>query len=726
MPIQDISTDELIKMSQSPSRGPGIGSVPTEVLLQQRQAISQPQVDEQSTLDLIGQMSGRLPSQQLPPKTAALPGTFAFAENPEFAKEQNRRAAFAQLTEQGFSPEQINTVINIQKRVNPGIVQSIKENIGAELGGLGGGIAGAKIAGLVGQIPPLTAFPEEFVTVPLFSGAGAFIGGGAGKTAQQAIDPLESPSARDFLIEGGKQAAFEAGGRLAGPLLRSTGLGKRTNEAVEVAKERFKLADGFFTPAQRDPRIVNKAAEQLSRGSFGGGPIFAANNLSQQAQALQISDDIIKKVVGGQLDDPKVLGDEIAGIFTRLGEKGQQVKGVRQTLLDTFFDDLYKQIDVISPNASFTTEPIKKFAQNQLDENVRLGGALLTGEGKKRMKNIVSGLPESVSADEMRKLRSLYTADARRFQLTGDQSSTGFSKLAEVADDVLFDPGAEAGLNDQARTLLRNINAVYGPGKQLYEETVVKEMVRKLNTNPTLINTIIGEKPDPKNLKTLRELLVSPVRKVSGSGQSTKTIAKELRAAKSALKNPEAIALLQKNTSEGKRLWKQLQGSWLENQVKGSIDPSTGLISAKKLDKAIKGMNPESFKVLFPGEIGKDVKALSGLIATITPEKAGLSTLFGKGIEFSGAGAIGSGLSAGSGARILKGGVLSIGPSLYAKIATNPRATNVPALTARLIDAINQDVQKDQKKIAQERRQIIGKARKQQRVTEALKGLEQF
>lgn len=725
-----LTPEEQAELNQLQGLQSGL-SEPEQAELAQLQAMGSQQDLGQQVVEneaLIGLLGGSLPS------TGGLPsrrlsgsgfgvgglGVIQERENPEFGKEVKRREAFQSLTDKGFDEQQIQTVLDIQRRVNPGILQTLKNNAGQEIGGIAGAAAGVKAALVLGQLGPQVSVPEELITAPIGAIAGAFLGGGAGKTAQQAIDPLESPSARDFLKAGATEAAFEAGGRAIKPIARAVGFGKAPVSAVEQAKERFKLTDGFFTPAQRDRRIGVRAAEQLSRGSFGGGPILAAHNLSQQGQALEIGQNIIKKVAGEALDDPAVLGDELAGIFTRLGEKGQQVKGVRQTLLDTFFDDLYRQVDELSGGAKFTTEPIKKFAQSQLDENVRLGGALLTGEGKQRMSGILKSLPDEVSAEEMRKLRSLYTADARRFQITGDQSSTGFSKLAEVSDDILFDEGAQAGLTDEARDLLRNINSVYGPSKQLYNEEVVKEVVRKLNTKPGLVNSIIGKNPDPKKLKSIRELLISPVRKMSGSGKSTKTITKEFRTARRSLRNPAAKELVSKNTAEGKRLWRQLRANWLKENI---IDPKTGLIDSKSINKTIKGMSPESFKVLFPGEIGKDLKALNGLIETISPAKGGLATLFGKGIEFSGAGAIGSGLSAGSGARVVKGGLLSIGPTLYARIATNPKATkvltlglkqqskgravNVAALTARIINSLNEQDLADQKAIRKERQRIL-------------------
>jgi hypothetical protein len=738
-PEEQTELDQLTALSANDQTAQQVTEPAQQVGLSdaEEQELAQLQDDElQSSVSLIEALTGKLPSSQLPPERRervsgssigfggvgiGSTGLAGVTEpNPRFGEEVTRRKAFQSLTEQGFGSKQIQTVLDIQSKINPGLLESLKQNAGQEVGGLAGAAAGAKLALALGQMGPQAASLEELVTVPIGAIAGAFIGGGLGKTTQQAIDPLESVSARDFLKAGAIEAGFEAGGRAIRPVARGIGFGKKTSTPVEVAKERFKLADGFFAPAQRDPRISIRAADQLSRGSFGGGPIMAAHNLAQQGQAVEIGQDIIKRVAGEALDDPAVLGDELAGIFTRLGEKGQQVSGVRQTLLDTFFDDLYKQVDELSPGAKFTTEPIKKFAQSQLDENIKLGGALLTGEGKSRMAGILKSLPDEVSANEMRKLRSLYAADARRFQIGGDQSSRGFSKLAEVSDDILFDEGSQAGLTGPARKLLRNINAVYGPSKQLYNEEVVKEVVRKLNTKPGLVNSIIGKNPDPKKLKTIRELLISPIRKVSGSGKSTKTITKEFRTARRALKNPAAKELISKNTAEGKRLWRQLRASWLQENI---VNKQTGLIDAKQIDKALKGMSPESFKIMFPGEVGKDLRTLNGLVDVISPEKGGLATLFGKGIEFSGAGAIGSGLAAGSGARIIKGGLLTIGPTLYAKIATNPKATkvltlglkrqikgklvNVPALTARIINALREQDLADQKAIRKERRRIL-------------------
>jgi len=685
---------------------------------------------------LVGSLRGRLPSSgQLPVQSTGGGRQFGFGgtgiggvprqRNPDFDEEVSRRKAFKSLTDKGFDSQQIQVAIDIQKRLTPGLIQSFKKDIGQTAGGLTGAIAGAKVAAIAGQLGPQAATPEEVFTVPAGAIIGAFIGGGSGKTIQQVIDPLESVSARDFLKAGLTEAAFEAGGRAVVGGFRRLGGQKMAVESVEEAKKRFLLEDGFFQPAQRDNRILVKAADQLSSGSFGGGPIMGAHNITQQGQAALIGEDIIKRIAGESLDDTAVLGDEIAGIFTRLGEKGQQVKGVRQTLLDTFFDDLYNQVDVLSSNAQFTTAPIKKLAKKKLEQDIKQGGALLTSEGRSRLKGIVKTLEDVKTAGDMRQLRSSYAKDARRFQVGGDQSSVIFSELAEAADGILFDAGSQAGLSEPARKLLRNINAVYGPSKQLYNETIIKEIVRKLNTNPSLVNTLIGKKPDPKNLKLIRDLLVSPVRKTSGSGQSTKTIVKELRAAKSALKNPQAKALLAKNASEGKRLWRQLKAGWLKENI---INPSTGLIDAKQMDKAIRGMDQASFRMMFPGDIGKDLKALNGLVDVISPKNQGIATLFGKGIEFGGFGSLGAGLAAGNGISIASGGAMVIGPTAYAKIATNPKATklltlglkrqakgkavNIPALAARIINVLGKQDATEQKAIRAEQRRILAGPRK--------------
>jgi len=162
--ISTISTEELLRMQtaqrpalpiieqQSTQPSFGIENIPTEQLLNRR---------ANNQLQLIDQLRGSLPLSQQ--KLTGLP-----IQKEALIADPQKQKAFDALIQSGITKEQIQTVLDIQKRTDPGIIGQIKQNFGEDVGGLIGGIAGAKLALSLGQIPPFTALPEEFVTVPIF------------------------------------------------------------------------------------------------------------------------------------------------------------------------------------------------------------------------------------------------------------------------------------------------------------------------------------------------------------------------------------------------------------------------------------------------------------------------------------------------------------------------------------------------------------------------------
>lgn len=685
-------------------------------------------------LALTEQLGRKLPLT--PEQRTALSRTPAGAQS--LASEPNagrRQKAFDALIKQGATRDQIQTVLDIQNRVSPGIIGKIKQNIGEDIGGIAGGAAGAKIALSLGQIPPFTALPEEFVTVPILAGIGSFLGGGSGKNIQQAINPLESPSARDFLRSGTRQGLFELGGRQVSAAARGLGFFKKpVQDVVELEQskvgELFKQQGGFFLPRQRDARTLVRASEELSRGSFGGGAIFEGFDTIQQGQAVEVGNKIINSIVGDALKDPDVLGDELFEIFVRAGEKGVAKPGLRKTLFDKFFEPLYKEVGRLSPNTRLSTVPVKKWMEKKLKADISQGGALLTSEGRSKFKFALKNLEADKTISEMIELRSSAIKDARKFRVGADKSETVFSELASLYDDALFDPTTATGMTPEAKKLLRNTNAVYGASRELFDEQFVKGVVRRLGTSPgKVVKEVFGDL-DPTRIKGIRELLISPVRKVSGVGSTRKSIEGELRTLRNSIGQvqggEEAARLLTKNVAEGKALWKQLKGAWFSEQIRSAYNPTTKTLNIAQLEKVFKDMPTKTFKLMYPGIEGKNVKDVVKLFKTISPAKKGFVSMFGKSFEIGGITGVPASLAAGSGLAATASGSLAIAPTAFAKLATmGPRVTKlltlgfnakagsikIAPIAARLINLLNEDAEKDMKAVLTERRNKKQKAR---------------
>ncbi len=693
------------------------------------QAPDIPKLDINTQLQLIGQLRGSLPISQRPDvielQRQGMPiNAELLIANP------GKEKAFQQLIQSGINKEQIQAVLEIQRRVNPGIIGQIKQNIGEDVGGLAGGLAGAKLALTLGQAGPQVALAEEFITVPLFAAAGAFLAGGTGKTIQQTVDPLASPSIGDFVRSGTRQGLFEGVGRLASAGVRLLPIFKKPLKESQDIAEMFAKQGGFFTPRQREARSLIRASEELSRGSFGGGAIFEGFDKDMQARALNAGKEIIDTIARDAVKDPDMLGNELVELFGRAGQKGIPEKGLRQTLLDNFFEPLYKEVGRLSPNTQLSTLPIKTFIEKKLKQDIAQGGALLTREGRSKAKFILNNLKTQRTLNQMVDLRSSYLKDARKFAVGADKSEVFFKDLAAVADQALFDPTTVAGMTPEGKKLLRNINAVYGPAREIYDGQFIKSIIQ-LSTSPSKVSRVVYKDFDFQRLKNIRDLLISPVPTTSGVGQTSKNIQKELRVLRQTLptiKGGEgATRLIAKNAAEGRVLWRQLNANWFSEQLKNAFNPTTGILDVTKLNKAIEKIPPKTFRIMFPGGSGKGVKDIQKLFNVLTPAKKGFVSMFGKTIELGGitaaGGAAGAALTmqAGSGIAIVGAAgslAISITPTAFARLATNPKATKaltlgltakrgsvkVAPIAARLINLLNDDARKEQLAILNERR----------------------
>lgn len=715
--ISTISTEELQRMQQQPP----IQNISTEELVGMQR---QPELDETTQLRLLDQMRGKLPLSQHPELRGGL------IDKERLIRDPFRQEAFDQLIQSGITKEQIEAAVGVHSRVNPSLIGQIKQNIGEDVGGLAGGIAGAKVAVSLGQIPPFTALPEELITVPLFAAGGAFLGGGAGKSIQETVDPLASPSIGDFVRSGKRQALFEGIGRVASAGARLLPIFKKPLQESQDVAEMFARHGGFFTPRQRDRRTIVRATEELSRGSFGGGAVFEGFDIDMQARALNAGKEVIDTIARDAVKDPDLLGKELVELFGRAGEKGVPAKGLRQTLLDDFFEPLYKEVGRLSPNTQLSTLPIKRFIEKKMKQDIAQGGALLTREGRSKANFILKNLKTQRTLGQMVDLRSSYLKDARKFKVGADKSEVFFKELASVADQALFDPSTVAGMTPEGKKLLRNINAVYGPARELYNEQFVKSVISQLTTSPSKVSRIVFKDFDHTRLKGIRDILISPVPTKAGVGQTSKSIQDEFRALRRTLPNIKggegATRLIAKNAAQGRAMWRQLNANWFSEQLTNAFNPTTGILDVKKLNKTINNIPPQTFTLMFPGASGKGVKDIQKLFNVLSPAKRGFVSMFGKTIELGGISAAGGaagiaatgGLSLGSGLTLLGTGALSISPTAFARLATNPKATKVLSaglkanrgsikvapIAARLINLLNEDARKEQQAILKEQR----------------------
>lgn len=623
-------------------------------------------------LSRIKKLQGRMPLQSQP-----LPSVPGIVNPPKRVgggpEDIQRDVAYRELIESGVTPEQIRQVLMIQQASQPGLIGQLKQTMGEDIGGnVGGALGGSLMAEALGKVGPLAALPEEFVTRPLFAAGGAWLLGGAGRTVQDVIDPLRSPSIDRFIKSANRQSLFEAGARIVPSAIKRAVIGRPNPTIKEMSDEMlqlFKNEGGFFSPRQQRAGLnLVSPVEELSRGSFAGENLFEGMNKAQVAQSIEASNVLIKRIADGAIPDADKLGAEIRTLFALPG-------GTRKTLLDEFFDPFYKEVNRLNGYQEFGTKPIKEWITKTLERDKKLGGSLLSSDGRSKFKNMLKNLSSELDIEDLRTVRSKALADARQFSGLKDKSDVMFDDFAGVVDDTLFNPKLQEGMNPEAKRLLRNTNAVYGPSREMYQAKFLKQVLSKLETSPSSVVNAIFKDMDFDRLKKVREALMLPIPVVTGEGKAKKNVAKQLKQLMGELPKikggQEAAKLLSNNMAEGKVLWNKLSAAWLTEQMAKSYNPNTGLMNTDRLIKSIRTIPPKTRNLMYPQWKGQRVNDIAKLFEVISPPRRGFVSVFGKGFELGGSAKAASALMAGQGIAVLKGGTVAITPGAYAMLATS-------------------------------------------------------
>ncbi len=603
---------------------------------------------------LIDQLGGRLPGID-PVPVAAFPGP----------QEEQRRRAFQELTQIGFSPKQLKMTVQTQNALG-------QPRIGRTAGGIGGAIAATAIAGRFIPGP----IDDAAIMVALIAAGGAGTGGVAGEAAQTGIEEKRLIGMREAL----KAFAIEAGTELGGRGL--VGVGKKyifspiikkiVPEAAALVDD-FAKVGGSFSPTELDKRFSLQIGEAFSRGGFGAKQIFQEFEEKQGRAVLAYADGIIDAISEGVArQTPEEIGNLFAEGITR-------PNGRILNILDDLVSPLYKQVDdlareggelgfrqvkgvlriprprgkagqfIISKELQqlrlapkVSTASLKTFARKQLATDTRLNKQFLSPAGRSKLQKVL-GLNDKVSFSDMRLLRSSYLKDVRKLARDVDQSQGIVKQLASITDDAIFDPKAAQGLNPEALRLLRNTNALYKVGKKGIEETFSANLAKRLLRNPSRIVKEVFPNNNPKAIRLLRQSLIEPI-----SGKPSR---------------------------EGKILWNQLRQQWLADAVSDAT--KEGIAKPKVFDNIIRKMG-DGFPEMFPEkEIAINVKKIQTLfdIAGKTPPTG--ASLFSRGAQVYGVTKMYQGSKEGDFVGFTIGATMALGPLAFAKLATNPKGVKL-------------------------------------------------
>ena len=588
---------------------------------------------------------------------------------------QQRQEAFSQLQERGFTREQLQQTLRIQTALD-------RPKIGRTVGAIAGTLAAGRL--IPGPIDDAAIFSA------LIGAFAAGTGGVAGEAIQTGIEERRLIGKREALSVFLKEASLELGGRAAvggGKLLLSPFIKKTVPEAAALVDDYAKVG-GSFSPTELDRRFSLRVGEAFSRGGFGAEQIFQEFEENQGKTALVFANNIIDNISDGiARQTPREIGEEFAKGLTR-------PDGFIFKTVDDLFDSSYQRLDdltksfIVRETAEFgvpstildeagkpfettitrtvgerikgtgvSTKSLKNFrakviAQNQrlVDISKRTGKELplVTPAGKELLEDI-DRLPAFVGHQDYRAFSTKALRDARKLGRDFDSSEALVKEIAGITRKELLDPKSVAGASIEAKRLHANLGRLYANTQDALQKDFTEKLVERLLKNPSKVVKEVIPLGNPKGIEILRKSLIEPI---------------------SGIPNPR-----------GKLLWNQLRQAWLADAVEEAT--KEGVVNPRRYNTILRKLGREGFEELFPepsvrASVDK-IQDLFSLVGKRAP--AGLS-LFSRGAQTVGAVKLWQGAKAGDILSITSGGLLSIGPLAFAKLATNPKG--IKFLTAGL------------------------------------------
>lgn len=611
---------------------------------------------------LVGQLGNRLPGRD-PVPAAAFPG-------PE---EQQRRRAFQELTQIGFSPEQLKMTIQTQKALGG-------PRTGRTAGGIGGAIAATAIAGRFIPGP----IDDAAIMIGLIAAGGAGIGGVAGEAAQTGIEEKRLIGAREALKAFAIETGTELGGRgivRGGKFIASPFIKKIVPEAVALVDD-FAKVGGQFSPTELDKRFTLRISEAFSRGGFGAKEIYESFEKRQGKAVLAFADNIIESIGEGVArQTPEEIGELFAKGITR-------PNGRIFNILDDLFDPLYNQLDDLTKSSiikqtaeisvpstildetgkpfnkmvtkvigeriqgtGVSTKSLKAFRTKIISQNQRLVDIakrtgkempLISPAGKTILGDI-DNLPEIIGHSDYRAFRTKVLKETRKLNRDVDISEGMVKEISTITRKELLDPKSVAGASQEAKRLHANISNLYAASQKGLETTFSETLAKRLLKNPSRIVKEIFPNNNPKAVRLLRQSLIEPI-----SG---------------------------KPSAEGKILWNQLRQAWLADAV--SEATKEGVAKPKVYNNLIRKLG-NSFDEMFPEkEIASNVKKIQTIFETAGKTPPTGASLFSRGAQTYGVVKMYDSGKEGDFIGFTAGAILALGPLAFAKLATNPKGVKL-------------------------------------------------
>lgn len=541
-------------------------------------------------------------------------------------KTQQKHIAYQQLQIMGYSPNDIDTLNYIWRETHPkffDLKQQGPQTGGSIAGGITGGALGMGVAG------PPGAFVGGII--------GSGIGGGLGRalTPQKSGEPPTGKQITGAMLS-------EAGSQLAGETISYT-LGKVTpflkrpiKEVIELEKRMKKKVPALFLPVgAKDTSYYTRFFENISKGGFVSKDIWDDFFTKLDANIYKVAESNIDDMAKGlQRLTPEQTGQEFLKLIGRNVPGGG--KGEMLEMFDDLVNPVYQYIDKQTGKNLVKTAKIKSTVLPQYIQDLRLNKTHLSPQGRAFSKKILD-LPDNISLDDMRTLRSDLLRIERKFTRDADISQGLIKDLAGAADDSIFDVANNPDTPPKLLQLLRNTNDMYKKGKDLFTNTFSYQLSNKLAENP------------------------SSAAKLFEEGNPTQILA---------IRNGLTKTLEGKPYPQGQMAFNRLRQAWTQDLLEKSV--SSGKLNANTYNMNLLKMGDAGLSALFPEpEILQGIKDVGKVL--VIAERTGNSgtVLFTKGLQVGGGYKMYKGARAGEWINFMTGGALAIGPEAWAKLETS-------------------------------------------------------
>lgn len=656
--------------------------------------------DSRTDQQLLEQLQGKLPSGRPPLSQEQLRSMGYGLPEWDIIRDQ-RGKAFGELVNRGKTPEQIQFVLGVNKKLD-------RTPTGRAAGGIIGSIAlplavGALIPGPV----------DEAITIPMALAkaaraaapyVGAGLGGGAGEAIQVGLEEKRLISRGEFLKATGTEILYEAGGRSfvrAGKFAFSPFIKRTIPEAAALVDDFAKLG-GVLPPTALDKRFHLSIAEEISRGAFGARQVFQDMGEKSGKAAYVYAEQLLDLMADGA---PRLGAEQLGKEFT---EGITRPTGFVFRELDNLIDVLYKQLDDMTESqfkrvfatkevpstildelgrpltketrkavgrkliaklapgfeeleefvpVGVSTRKLKQFWIKELQKNKELlklgkkGALTLTPDAIKEGERIVFGLEDTIPHRAMRDIRSRVLRDIKKLHRDIGQDEALIKRFERVMFDTLTDPASVKGMNPEMQNLFNNTRNLWAALREGLEKTFPEKLAKRIAQNPSGAIKELFPRNNPSAIRRLRISLVEPI----GGRPST----------------------------SGEMLWKQLRTAWFDDAVEQAT--RGGVIKPNVFENIVRRQGKEVIKEMLPDKAGKrQLRNIRDLFVAMSKKPAAGASLFIRGGQVGGLYLMYDGTKDGDFLQVTAGGALVAGPYFFAKMAAHPLGSRLMAAGIKL------------------------------------------